>query len=423
MNQINATIVTIGDELLIGQTINTNAAWIAKQLNMAGVNVSRQVTVGDDYDVLYQTIVSELKGVKVLLLTGGLGPTSDDKTKEVLCKYFGGNLVMNKEALAQIEFLYSEVFKRPLKEPNRMQALLPDVCEMIPNRRGTAPGMIFKKNGQTIISMPGVPYEMKGMMEDVLSILKKEYQTPDILHKTLLTAGVGESVIAEMLVDFEKELPKEINLAYLPDYGMVRLRLSAIDEGNGELKRLIEKKFNQLKDLTSKFLVTDKDEPIQVVLGDLLKKKNQSVSTAESCTGGGIAALITSVPGSSAYFEGSVVSYSNRIKEIVLGVEQSTLKEKGAVSEETVIEMLNGILRITGTTYGIAVSGILGPDGGSEEKPVGTVWIAVGSTKNALTHKVQLRFDRNRNAEILCTMALNKLREFIIAQPAKFVQV
>jgi nicotinamide-nucleotide amidase len=416
MKNVNASIITIGDELLIGQVLDTNSAWIAQELNKIGVAVKRRVAVGDSSEAIINILDEESKYSDIILMTGGLGPTSDDITKTVLNDYFGGKMVVNEEALANVKYLFEKVFKRPVSAVNLMQAEVPDVCDVIQNKRGSAPGMVFYKGNTIYISMPGVPYEMKGIMENaVIPLLKEKFQLPLIVHRTMLTAGIGESALAEIIKDFEDALPSEIKLAYLPTYGMVRLRLST----SGFDKIVVEKKmdhyFDELKILAKDYLVTDVDEPMQVVIGKILKEKNKTVSTAESCTGGYIAHLITTVPGSSKYYEGSIVSYSYNVKETLLGVPENTLNTFGAVSEQTVQEMLKGLLEKLNTDYGIAISGIMGPDGGTEDKPAGTVWMAVGNKENHQTKKINLRFNRERNIEVTGMMALNFLRKFILA--------
>jgi len=416
MKNVNASIVTIGDELLIGQVIDTNSSWIAQQLNKIGVAVKRRIAVGDSYEEIVQILGEESKNSDIILLTGGLGPTSDDITKTVLNDYFGGKMVVNEEALANVKYLFEKVFKRPISAVNLMQAEVPDVCDIIQNKRGSAPGMVFYKGNTIYISMPGVPYEMKGIMEDaVIPLLKEEFQLPVIVHRTMLTAGIGESALAEIIKDFEDVLPSEIKLAYLPTYGMVRLRLSTSGFDKIAVEKKIAHYFDELKILAKDYLVTDADEPMQVVIGKILKEKNKTVSTAESCTGGYIAHLLTTVPGSSKYYEGSIVSYSYNVKETLLDVHENTLNTFGAVSEQTVKEMLQGLLEKLNTDYGIAISGIMGPDGGTEDKPVGTVWMAVGNKENHQTQKINLRFNRERNIEVTGMMALNFLRKFILA--------
>jgi nicotinamide-nucleotide amidase len=416
MKNVNASIVTIGDELLIGQVIDTNSSWIAQQLNAIGVAVERRVAVGDSYEAIVKILDEESKYSNIILMTGGLGPTSDDITKNVLCDYFGGKMIVNEDALKNVKYLFEKVFKRPISAVNLMQAEVPDVCEVINNKRGSAPGMIFHKGSVIYISMPGVPYEMKGIMEDsVIPLLKEKFQLPIIIHRTMLTAGIGESALAEIIKDFEDVLPSEIKLAYLPTYGMVRLRLSTTGFDKEVVEKNIDSYFDKLKILAKDYFVTGVDDSMAVVIGKLLKEKKKTVSTAESCTGGYIAHLITLVPGSSKYYEGSIVSYSYNVKEIMLGVKENTLNTYGAVSEQTVTEMLTGLLESLDTDYGIAVSGIMGPDGGTEDKPVGTVWMAVGNKENLQTQKINLRFNRERNIEVTGMMALNFLRKFILA--------
>ena len=416
MKNVNASIVTIGDELLIGQVVDTNSSWIAQQLNKIGVAVKRRIAVGDSYEEIVQILGEESKNSDIILLTGGLGPTSDDITKTVLNDYFGGKMVVNEEALANVKYLFEKVFKRSISAVNLMQAEVPDVCDIIQNKRGSAPGMVFYKGNTIYISMPGVPYEMKGIMEDaVIPLLKEKFQLPVIVHRTMLTAGIGESALAEIIKDFEDVLPSEIKLAYLPTYGMVRLGLSTSGFDKIAVEKKIAHYFDELKILAKDYLVTDADEPMQVVIGKILKEKNKTVSTAESCTGGYIAHLLTTVPGSSKYYEGSIVSYSYNVKETLLDVHENTLNTFGAVSEQTVKEMLQGLLEKLNTDYGIAISGIMGPDGGTEDKPVGTVWMAVGNKENHQTQKINLRFNRERNIEVTGMMALNFLRKFILA--------
>lgn len=416
MEKITVSIITIGDELLIGQVIDTNSAWMAQQLNKAGLWVQHRVAVGDVWDDIWQALDEEGARSHVVLITGGLGPTADDITKPLLCEYFGGKLVMDEATLQHVTYLFEQVFKRtgPLLERNRKQAEVPDVCTVLKNNNGTAPGMLFEKNGKIYISMPGVPHEMKGLMADhVLPLLKAKYTLPFIDHRTALTVGMGESMLAELIKDWEEALPAFVKLAYLPNYGMVRLRLTA--SGEKEIvERVLNDEFNTLKQLVSSILVADEDIPMEQVVGRLLKKLNKTVTTAESCTGGNIAHLITSVPGSSAYFYGGVISYDNRVKQHVLGVKAETLESFGAVSEETVREMVTGVLATMQTDYAVAVSGIMGPDGGTPDKPVGTVWVAVGNHEKTDTKKLYFRFDRARNIELTSINALNLLRLFIL---------
>ena len=415
---INASIITIGDELLIGQTIDTNSAFIAQELNKTGIWVHRRVAVGDVYEDIWNTLDEEAARSQIIIITGGLGPTADDITKPLLCKYFGGRLVVNEQVLAHVKYLFEVVFRRPgpILERNLKQAEVPDTCTVLHNKRGTAPGMWFEKDGKIFISLPGVPHEMKGLiLDEVLPRLQQLPGLPFILHRSALTAGQGESQIAELLQDFEAGLPGHIKLAYLPNYGMVKLRLTARGNDKDVLEKELEPAFAKLQEVVAKYLVTNEDEGLEAVIGKILKAKNKTMGTAESCTGGYIAHLVTSVPGSSAYYKGSVVSYANDIKEQVLGVLHQTLLEAGAVSEETVKQMVTGALQTLHTDFVLATSGIMGPDGGTPDKPVGTVWIAAGNARRTETLQLHLRFDRQRNISMTATHALNFLRKFILA--------
>ena len=413
---IQTSIITIGDELLIGQVIDTNSAWMAQQLNKSGIRVARRVAVGDVWDEIWETLDQESNNADIILITGGLGPTADDITKPLLCKYFAGKMVVDEGALQNVINIFKNILNRPIIERNLKQAEVPDTCKVILNKRGTAPGMWFEKDGKIFVSMPGVPNEMKGMMlDDVIPLLNKQFQFPHIAHRTLLTAGVGESSLADMIADFEKTLPIHIKLAYLPNYGMVRLRLSTAGSAMQSIEDEIQHYFNSLQNLVKEYLVTNVDESMQQVVANLLIAKNRTLSTAESCTGGYIAHLLTQHAGASAFYNGSVVSYSYMAKESLLQVDKKMLESSGAVSEDVVIQMAKGALQSLKTDYTIAVSGIMGPDGGMEDKPVGTVWVAVGTSDKIRTEKFHFRFDRTRNIELTATYALNMLRKFILS--------
>jgi len=328
-----ASIITIGDELLIGQTIDTNSAWMGVALNEAGVIVKRRVAVGDNWDDIWDALEKESITANVVLITGGLGPTADDITKPLLCKYFDGKMIVDQGALDNVIDIFTNKLGRPLIERNLKQAEVPDICTVIPNKRGTAPGMLFRKNDCIFISMPGVPHEMKGMMSDfVIPWIKREFLSEQIIHKTLLTAGIGESFLAEMLVNFEEMLPESIKLAYLPSYGMVRLRLTTnLADKSVEIEGL----FEQLKSIVKDYLVIDSDISMPAAIAGMLKEKKLTISIAESCTGGYISHLLTSMAGSSLYYEGGVVSYSNDLKTALLGVPNEILMTHGAVSTQT----------------------------------------------------------------------------------------
>lgn len=413
----HATIITIGDELLIGQVIDTNSAWMAQQLNKAGIRVLRRVAVGDVWDDIWNALDEESRHAGIILITGGLGPTADDITKPLLCKYFGGKMIVDNNALENVTNIFNIVLRRPMIERNIKQAEVPDTCKVIQNKKGTAPGMWFEKDGKIFVSMPGVPFEMKAMMDDyVIPALSSHFKFPYIVHQTLLTSGVGESFLAEQIKDFEAALPKHIKLAYLPNYGMVRLRLSSSGYDKIAIEKEIQEFFETLQSLVKDNLVTNRDEPMQNVVARLLTANNKTVSTAESCTGGYIAHLLTAEPGASAYYTGSVVSYSYKTKEELLHVDNATLQSKGAVSEEVVLQMARGALKNICTDYTIAVSGIMGADGGMPGKPVGTVWIAVGTAQNLVAKKWHFRFDRQRNIQLTANNALDMLRLFMLSE-------
>lgn len=419
-----ATIITIGDELLIGQTIDTNSAWMAQELNKIGIWVHRRVAIGDVWKDIWQALDEESQVSDVVLITGGLGPTADDITKPLLCQYFGGKLVVHEESLQNVKHIFETILKRPLIERNLKQAEVPDVCTPIVNKRGTAPGMWFEKEvkgkdgslkTKYFVSMPGVPHEMKGMMHSyVLPQLHEKFELLPIVHRTLLTAGIGESFLAERIQDFEKNLPSNIKLAYLPNYGMVKLRLTASGNDSKTIAEL-DACFDMLQQEVQDVMVINEDLPLEAVIGKILIEKKQTIATAESCTGGYIAHLLTSRSGSSAYYKGSIVSYANEVKEDVLGVTSDTLEQKGAVSKETVVQMVRGALNTLKTTYALATSGIMGPSGGTTDKPVGTVWVAVGNKEKIETHCFHFRFDRDRNMQLTATNALNMMRKFILA--------
>ncbi len=409
-----ASIITIGDELLIGQVIDTNSAWMAQELNKAGIRVARRVAVADVWDEIWTALDEEQKHADIILITGGLGPTADDITKPLLCKYFGGTMIVSEDAKQNVLDIFTRL-NRPIIDRNLKQAEVPDVCTVLLNKRGTAPGMWFTKDNKIFVSLPGVPHEMKGLItDDVIPGLLKQFQFPVIIHKTLLTAGVGESFLAELIKEFEEALPVHVKLAYLPNYGMVRLRLSTTGMQKEETENEVLSLFETLKSLVKDHLVTDTDEPMEKVIGRLLITKNKTMCTAESCSGGYIAHLITAIPGSSKFYDGSVVSYSYQAKEDLLQVDKNTLETLGAVSEDVVIQMAKGAVKNIKSDYVIAVSGIMGPDGGMLDKPVGTVWVAVGNKDKIATKRLFFPYDRMRNIHLTATNALNLLRQFIL---------
>ncbi|MFN8259951.1 MAG: competence/damage-inducible protein A [Chitinophagales bacterium] len=413
---MKCTILSIGDELLIGQTLNTNAYWMSQKMNEIGIDVIHHVSLSDEKSDIINCLNDALAASQVILITGGLGPTSDDITKEVLCEYFGGKLVFNEEAFRNIERIFASR-KRLINEASRRVAYLPDVCKVIPNSNGTAAGMIFTKDGKTVVSMPGVPYEMKGMIiEGVVPYLKEQYQLPFILHSNILTAGVGETQLADSLVDFEQHKDPRIKLAYLPNVGKVRLRLTIKGDDKDELQAILDEARREVVANIGEHIYGYEEELLEQTVGNMLLEQNLSIGTAESCTGGYLAHLITSVAGSSAYFKGSIISYANEVKQELLGVKPETLQQFGAVSEQTVSEMLDGALTQLRTDIAIAISGVAGPAGATPEKPVGTVFIGIGTKDKKVIKMMSFTVHRDRNIQLSAVLALVMLRKFLLNQ-------
>ena len=411
---MKATIITIGDELLIGQTIDTNSAWMGAELSKSGFDVYRITSIHDRKEDIIYALTEAAGKTDVVLITGGLGPTSDDITKQTLCEFFNTHLVVNTEVLGMIEeMMHHRNF--PMNDKNRSQAEVPELCRVLKNAAGTAPGMWFEKDGTIYVSMPGVPHEMMHLMtEHVLPELKKRYTSQLIIHKNIMTYGTFEAKLAEILTTFESELPDNIKLAYLPASGVIKLRLTASGSDHDNLSNLINDHVSRLYKTIPEFIYGEDEESLEMVIGKLLISQRKTVSTAESCTGGEIAHLITGVPGSSTYFKGSVIAYANAIKTQLLGVQDYILTKYGAVSENTVKEMAVGVRSLLKTDYALATSGIAGPDGGTEEKPVGTIWIAVDSERGNVCEKRVFGNDRNTNIKRFSIAALNLLRLQII---------
>ena len=415
MRPILAEVVTIGDEILYGQITDTNTQWMSTELDKIGIKTVRKSSVGDQEDKILQILSESESRADIVLLTGGLGPTKDDITKKMLCKYFDDELVINEDALGFITDFF-EKRGRPMTELNRKQAEVPSRCTYLANKTGTAPGMWFVHNGIVFVSMPGVPHEMKYLMSnEVIPRLKVFFETPIIYHKMIRTIGVGESFLAEKIESWEDNLPEHIKLAYLPSFGQVRLRLTAIGINEEQLKKEVDAEIEKVMPLIGSSVFGFDNDDLEIAIGKELKKRGLTVAAAESCTGGYIAHLLTEKAGASSYYSGSIISYSYNAKESLLDVNHSILETKGAVSEEVVIQMAKGALQSLRTDYTIAVSGIMGPDGGMKDKPVGTVWIAVGNSDKILTEKFTFRFDRTRNIELTATNALNMLRKYILS--------
>ena len=408
-----ATIITIGDEILIGQIVDTNSAWMANKLNEIGIKIHEIISVSDNESHILEAVDKSMKQSDIVFITGGLGPTKDDITKATLCKYFNAELILNEALLTQLT-AYFKQRGRVMNESNKMQAYVPDNCEVIPNERGTAKGMWFEKDNRILLSMPGVPHEMKHIMEDhILQRLQRDYALPYIHHKNIMTAGLGESYIAEKISDIEDGLPAHIKLAYLPHLGAVRLRLTGRGKVGTDLIEEINRISASITDRIAFYVYGFDELKLEEALGNLLKKHQKTISTAESCTGGSVAAAITSVPGSSAYYEGSLITYSYEVKQRELGVKAETLTKYGAVSTETVEEMLVGILGKMNTDYGIAISGVAGPGGGTPEKPVGTVYVCVGNKTKMQTKRYQLTQNRADNIALTTTYALFQMTSFM----------
>jgi nicotinamide-nucleotide amidase len=409
-----AEIISIGDELLIGQVTNTNASWIAQQLHDIGISVRHIRAIADDSREIRSAIDEAFARAEVVLLTGGLGPTKDDITKHTLCEYFGSTLIFHKPSFELIKKLFSS---RGLEvtELNRKQAEIPDNCTPLLNYHGTAPGMWFEKKGKILVSLPGVPYEMEAMMQqDVIPRLSKKGNDQFVAHKTVLTQGIGESFLTVMIKEWEDNLPSHVKLAYLPQPGIVRLRLTAFAETREKAVEEIDRQVETLREMIPDLIFGFGNDTLEEVTGRLLKEKKMTVCTAESCTGGYLAHLITSVPGASEYFLGSVVAYAYQAKIDLLGVSAGTLKQYGAVSEATVKEMAEGARNRFGADYALAVSGVAGPGGGTPEKPVGTVWIALAAPGKTEAQKFQLGEHRGRNIRRAALSALNMLRVAVL---------
>ncbi len=416
---MNAAIITIGDELLIGQIVDTNATWMAEQLTLNGFVVDKITTISDKRTAILETVDTAFEDSDIILVTGGLGPTKDDITKKTLADYFGLELQLDESVLEYI----STYFKNrgvKFRKQHKEQSFMPKGCKIFLNPMGTAPGMVFEKNNKVLVSMPGVPYEMKALMTGyVLPFLQEKFVRQSIFHKTIRTAGLPESYLAKKMETFEQELPPHIKLAYLPSLGEVKLRLSAIGN-NGETQSALEEevleKKQEVEAIFGNDIYGEDKQNIETALGELLITKGKTIATVESCTGGYVAHKITSISGSSAYFMGSIVAYSNQVKVEQVGVDPSIIEKHGAVSEQTVRAMVKGVVKSLKTDYVIATSGIAGPGGGTAQKPVGTIWIAVGSMEKVETLKININKTRVKNIQYTTSRALNMMRKFLLAE-------
>ncbi len=412
---MKAFIISVGEEMLIGQTVNTNAAWMASILNDTGIGVEEIRVITDDRDAIYSTLQDGLARCPLVLITGGLGPTRDDVTRDVLCHFFDSQLALNQAVLDDIT-KYLKDRGRQVSDLNRDQAMVPDKADIIQNPLGTAPGFWFKSADKQCIAMPGVPYEMKEMMSrHVVPALQRKGRDYYIMHKTVLTHGIGESDLARLIGAWENNLPKDIQLAYLPSTGIVKLRLTAKGGDQQLLETHVNQQVKTLKEIIPQYIWGYDDDTLEKVVGEMLKKLGSSLATAESCTGGYVAHRITGVPGSSAYFAGSIIAYDNSVKEHLLHVPAEMIKHHGAVSREVAEAMATGVNDTMNTHYGIGITGIAGPEGGTEEKPVGTTWIAVGTKGGkVISRKFQFGDNRERNIIRAGNAALAMLREHLL---------
>ncbi len=408
---MNLDLIAIGDELLIGQTLNTNVYWMSKELNHIGFNIRQQITISDSEEAILDAVEAALSKSDVVLITGGLGSTNDDLTMPTLNKYFGGELVKDEAVYEHIEeMVTSRGFE--MNENNQKQAIVPNNCKVVHNAHGTAPGLWFEQDNKIVVAMPGVPYEMKGMLSDiVIPWLKERYELPEIINQMVYTQGVPEAKLAEVLADWEKNLPSTIKLAYLPSPGRVKLRLSSVGTNRKALQGDIDLEVEKLNQLIPTHIYSEETEDLGSAVGELLRKNNATLATAESCTGGYIAHLITRVVGSSDYYKGSVVSYANEIKMKKLNVNQEDIENHGAVSQQVVEQMALGVQQKMNTDYAVATSGIAGPDGGTDQKPVGTVWIAVATPAGVKSKKYLFGKQREVNIERAAITGLGMLRK------------
>ena len=411
MKTVFAEVITIGDELLYGQTLDTNSQWIGQELNRVGIKIGRKTAIGDRQEDIVSALDEAQQRADIILLTGGLGPTKDDITKTTLADYFDSSITIHPQALSNLKALFAQR-NYPLTALNEQQAALPEKCEMVPNAMGTAPGMWFEQDGKVFVSMPGVPYEMKAMMTDtVLPRLQETFALPVIFHQMIQTVGIGESWLAEKIADWENALPEHIRLAYLPSFGKVKLRLTATGDNLLDLEESVAQQVQTLEPLIEKYIFGYGDISFEEAIGRDLLSAGKTLALAESCTGGLVAHRITSVPGSSRYFRGGLIPYDNALKINPLGVKESTLRQHGAVSEATVREMAENVRRLLGADVGLATSGIAGPGGGTAEKPVGTIWIALADASTTVAKKLTLGNDRLVNVERTNVAVLNLLRQ------------
>jgi len=414
MTKKGIDIISIGDELLIGQVVNTNSSWMGDKLNSVSLPVNRIIAIADTANAISSALVNSMESAKLVLITGGLGPTQDDLTKATILNFFGSKLVLNEEVLNHVESFFAKR-GRALTESNRLQAMVPDNCEIVKNNQGTAPAMHFEKEGTHFVFMPGVPFEMKHIMEEwVIPYFSSKCSTKPKAQKTVLTSGMGESFLADIISDWESNLSENTSLAYLPSPGRVRLRISVVSDNQGEADKQLQKHVDDLVGIIPDLVYGYDDDLMETLIGKLCIEQNKTLATAESCTGGMIAQKITSVAGSSQYYKGSIVAYANEIKSKQLGIDPVIIEKNGAVSEIVARQMAENVRRIMNVDIAISTTGIAGPDGGTEDKPVGTVWIALATKEKTIAKKYQFGNQRERNTNWTVQTALNTIRKELI---------
>lgn len=410
---VKAKIITIGDELLLGQVVNTNASWLGEQLNDLGYELVSVLTIGDGQKDIMNALES-CSDADIVLVTGGLGPTADDITKPTLCKFFNTELALNEDALENINQIF-KLRSYTMSERNRMQAYIPKACKYVPNRFGTAPCMWFEKDKTVFVSLPGVPFEMKSIFKtELVERFKTHFKPTPYARRIVMTTGIGESFLADKIKEWEEALPDFMSLAYLPQYGMVRLRLDARHEDEVYMNQCLDNQIDILKSIIPENIFALNDAPISEVVIEMLKERNQTLGSAESCTGGSIAKMITSIPGASSVYKGSIVSYATEIKEDVLGVKHDDIERHTVVSREVVEQMAAGARKILNVDYALATTGIAGPDGGSDDIPLGTVWIALATPDTLISKCHNFGKDRNNNIERASITALEMLRQYLL---------
>lgn len=407
---MQADIITIGDEILIGQIVDTNSTWIANQLESAGVKVRQITSVSDEKEHILSTLDSSLKSSDLVILTGGLGPTNDDLTKHALCDFFQDELIFSKEVLDDIKSLFAKHGRR-MNFHNEQQAMVPAKCQLLRNSKGTAPGMYFEKNGKLVVSLPGVQFEMKHLMQEFLPFLQQQFQLPFVIHQLVLLRGIVESHLAELIESWEEALPQVIKLAYLPSKGLIKLRFTARGDDERFLKHVIDEQIEKLREIAGQYFCPFQESKTEFIVGELLKMNKATMATAESCTGGKIAHRITSVAGSSAFFKGSVVAYSEEIKKTELGVKSTTIALNHIVSKEVVVEMAQGVKNKLNVDYALATSGIAGPGGTKQDKPIGTVCVALATTNNTIAETFYFKGSREEVIDKATEKALWMLKE------------